>query len=61
MREREVIKLLAEGFSTKATAHELDIGQKTVEAHRRNIARKLGTSNLASLTRIAIRQKLSRL
>ena len=61
LREREVLKLLADGFSTKAIAHELSIGQKTVDTHRRSIAQKLHTGNIADLTRIAIRHKLSRL
>lgn len=61
LREREVLKLLADGFSTKAIAHELSIGHKTVDTHRRSIAQKLHTGNIADLTRIAIRHKLSRL
>lgn len=61
LRERQVLSLLADGFSSKAIGYELDIGHKTVETHRRNIAQKLGTTNLANLTKIAIRQRLSKL
>ena len=61
LREREILSLLADGYATKAIAYELAIGRKTVETHRRNLTRKLGTSNLADLTKIAIRQKLSKL
>jgi DNA-binding NarL/FixJ family response regulator len=55
-REREVLQLLAEGKSTKEIAYTLDISPKTIETHRRQIMQKLKLSNVADLTRYAIRE-----
>jgi DNA-binding NarL/FixJ family response regulator len=55
-REREVLQLLAEGTNTKEIAFKLDISLKTVETHRRQIMQKLKMSNIAELTRYAIRE-----
>jgi DNA-binding NarL/FixJ family response regulator len=60
-REREVLQLIAEGKSTKEIAFTLDIRPKTIEAHRRQIMRKLKLTNLAELTRYAIREGISSL
>jgi DNA-binding NarL/FixJ family response regulator len=57
-REREVLKLVAEGLSTKEIAARLDISARTVEAHRANIMRKLGLHSVARLTQYAIREGL---
>jgi DNA-binding NarL/FixJ family response regulator len=57
-REREVLKLIAEGHTTKAIAEEMKISPKTVETHRQHIMRKLRTDNIASLTYYAIRHGL---
>ncbi len=54
-REREVLQLLAEGWSNKEVAAELKIGPKTVETHRANIMRKLGLHSVADLVRYAIK------
>lgn len=48
-REREVLSLLAGGLSTRQIALKLGITPKTAEAHRANIFRKAGTSNLPKL------------
>lgn len=61
VREREVLKLMADGFSTQAIAGELGVTLKTAQAHKRNLQLKLGTRSVAELTKIAIRQKLARL
>lgn len=58
-REREVLQLLAEGKTSKGIAYELNISSKTVDTHRRNVMKKLGTDNLATLVKIAIRAGLS--
>jgi DNA-binding NarL/FixJ family response regulator len=58
-REREVLQLLAEGHSMQAIAAQLHLSVKTVETHRRNLGRKLGVTNLADLTRYAIREGLT--
>jgi DNA-binding NarL/FixJ family response regulator len=60
-REREVLQLIAEGKNTKEIAYALDISSKTVETHRRQIMHKLKLSNVADLTRYAIREGISSL
>jgi DNA-binding NarL/FixJ family response regulator len=57
-REIEVLQLLAEGSSTKGIAYKLHRSVKTVESHRRNIIRKVGTDSVAELTKYALRQGL---
>jgi two-component system, NarL family, response regulator NreC len=58
-REREVLRLLAEGKATKEAAMHLKVSVKTVETHRRNIMEKLGTHSVAELTKYAIREGLT--
>jgi len=58
-REREVLQLLAEGRTTREIAEKLSLSPKTVETHRSQIIRKLGTSSIAKLTKYAIRQGLT--
>ncbi|RQO58014.1 DNA-binding response regulator [Paucibacter sp. KBW04] len=55
-REREVLRLVAEGQRSLAIADKLNIEVGTVEVHRRNIKRKLGLHTVAELTRYAIRE-----
>jgi DNA-binding NarL/FixJ family response regulator len=57
-REREIVKLIAEGHSNKEVAVKLGISLKTVETHRASIMRKLNLSSSATLVRYAIRNKL---
>jgi DNA-binding NarL/FixJ family response regulator len=57
-RENEVVKLIAEGQSTKQIADALVISEKTVDRHRSNILEKLGMHDRVDLTRYAIRQGL---
>jgi two-component system NarL family response regulator len=54
-REKEVLKLIAEGQRSAGIAVTMDITVATVEAHRRNILRKLQLHSAAELTRYAIR------
>ena len=54
-REREVLKLIAEGLRSAAIAARMGIAVATVEAHRRNILRKLQLHSVADLTRYALR------
>ena len=57
-REQEVLRLVAEGKTTKEVAAILGISAKTAEAHRMRIMKKLETHNTASTVRYAIRQGL---
>jgi len=57
-REREVLQLVADGMTSAGAAQALHISVKTVESHRRNIARKLGLRGTAELTRYALREGL---
>ncbi|MFO0761289.1 MAG: response regulator transcription factor [Byssovorax sp.] len=58
-RELEVLKLLAEGASSKDIAAKLGLGVATVESHRRQIAAKLKIHSMAELTKYAIRHGLT--
>lgn len=60
-REREVLKLMAEGKTSKEIAAELELAIKTVETHRRNIAQKVGLHSVAELTKYAVREGLTTL
>jgi len=55
-REREVLKLLAEGKSNRAVADLLYISERTVQHHRANIMMKLNLKTIADLVKYAIRQ-----
>ena len=53
-REREVLRLIAEGATSKEIGHRLGISYKTVDAHRENIKKKLRANSIAHLVRYAI-------
>ena len=53
-REREVLKLIAEGYKTKEIAKYLDLSAKTVEKHRANLMRKMNLHSIADVTTYAI-------
>ena len=57
-RELEVVKLIAEGFTSEEIAEQLFISKKTVDRHRANMLEKLGMRNRVELTRYAIRRGL---
>ena len=57
-RESQVVKLVAEGFTSREIADTLTISEKTVERHRANILDKLGLRDRVELTRYAIRRGL---
>jgi two-component system response regulator NreC len=57
-REKEVLKLLAEGNSVKDIAGSLTLSVKTVEAHKFNLMRKLDIHNKAQLVQYAIQKKI---
>jgi DNA-binding NarL/FixJ family response regulator len=54
-RQREILQLIAEGFSSKEIAERLDLSVKTVETHRTRLMDRLGIHGLAGLVRYAIR------
>jgi DNA-binding CsgD family transcriptional regulator len=54
-RQREVLRLVADGASTKGIAAQLKISVKTAEFHRAKLMRILGVSGIAGLVRHAIR------
>jgi two-component system response regulator NreC len=60
-REREILKMLAEGKSVKEIASEFQLSVKTVEAHKFNLMRKLDIHNKAQLVQYAIQKKIIRL
>ncbi len=55
-REREVVRMVAEGLSSREIAERLSISVKTVDTHRANIMEKLGVHNAAELIKYAIRK-----
>lgn len=58
-REREIVQLVAEGYTSKQIAGMLSISARTVEVHRRNVMAKLNFQSTADLTRFAIREGLT--
>ncbi len=60
-KERQVLQLLAEGKSSKEIAAVLHISPKTVDAHRRNMMKKLDLHTIAELTKYAVREGLTNL
>ncbi|HYU46127.1 MAG TPA: response regulator transcription factor [Terriglobales bacterium] len=61
LREREVMKLLAEGHTVRQVAAVLGVSIKTVDAHKFNLMRKLDIHNKAQLVTTAIRKKILRM
>jgi DNA-binding NarL/FixJ family response regulator len=57
-REREVLRLVVAGLSTREIAGRLDISTRTVETHRANLMRKLNLKSVALLTQFALREGL---
>jgi DNA-binding NarL/FixJ family response regulator len=57
-REREILKLIAEGYKNKEIADYLCISAKTVEKHRANLMEKLDLHNVQALTTFAIEKGL---
>jgi DNA-binding NarL/FixJ family response regulator len=55
-RERQVMQLVVEGYTSAGAASRLCISPRTVEMHRANLAQKLGTRNQTELIRYALRR-----
>jgi DNA-binding NarL/FixJ family response regulator len=58
-RERQVLKMVASGATTKEIAAQLHLSPKTVEMHRSRIMARLGIRSVAALTKYAIREGLT--
>jgi DNA-binding NarL/FixJ family response regulator len=58
-REKQVLKLISEGIRSREISHLLNISERTVDVHRRNIMRKLNLHTVAQLTRFAIKENLT--
>ena len=58
-RQREVLKLVAEGMSTKEIARAMDLSVKTIDSHRTNLMNQLNIHDLAGLVRYAIRNGIA--
>jgi DNA-binding CsgD family transcriptional regulator len=57
-RETQVLKLIAEGRTSREAARKLKISDKTVDAHKANIVRKLKTRGIAAIVKYALRTGL---
>lgn len=60
-REIEVLKQIADGYSTKEIAFNLQVSTKTIESHRQNVMAKLKIDSVAELTKFAVREGLTTL
>ena len=58
-REMEVLRLIADGKSTKEIAYELEVSIKTIDVQRYNIMKKLNLYSIAALTKYAVREGLT--
>ncbi len=61
VRERQIIRLISEGYLQKQIAHQMEISIKTVESHKSNIMNKLGIDNTAALIKYAIKNGIAEL
>ena len=57
-RQREVLQLIAEGYTTKAIASRLHVSVKTIETHRAQLMGRLGIHDVPGLVRFALRRGL---
>lgn len=60
-REREVLQLLAEGYTAKGIGRVLHVSSRTIDSHRQRIMAKLEVDSVAKLTKCAIRMGLTTL
>lgn len=57
-REKEILELIAEGYTNPQIAEKIFLSQFTIDTHRKNLLAKLNVKNTASLIRLAVEQKL---
>jgi DNA-binding NarL/FixJ family response regulator len=60
-RELEVLKYFAEGLNYDQTAEKMNVGRRTVEAHKHNLYEKLGFRNDTDLVKYAIKKNIVKL
>jgi DNA-binding NarL/FixJ family response regulator len=60
-RERQILRRIADGETTKQIALAFKVSTKTIETHRRRIMQKLGKHSVAELTKYAVREGLTSL
>lgn len=60
VREKQVVKLVAEGYKTKEIAEALEISDRTVSKHRENLMTKMGATSTAELTNYANQSGLTK-
>ena len=58
VREKEILELIAEGYTNPQIAEKIFLSSFTVDSHRKNLLAKLKVKNTASLIRLAVEQKL---
>lgn len=57
-REKEILGLIAEGYTNPQIAEKIFLSQFTIDSHRKNLLAKLNVKNTASLIRLAVERKL---
>ena len=57
-REKEVLELIAEGYTNPQIAEKIFLSQFTVDSHRKNLLAKLNVKNTASLIKFAVENRL---
>jgi two-component system nitrate/nitrite response regulator NarL len=57
-REKEILELIAEGYTNPKIAEKIFLSPFTVDSHRKNLLAKFGVKNTASLIRLAVEKKL---
>lgn len=58
-RQREVLRLIAEGYTSKAIGITLDSSPKTIEYHRAELMKRIGLGDVAHMTKLALRLGLT--
>ena len=58
-REKDVVKLLADGYSNEEAAEKLGLSRRTVEAHRARIMLKLNIHTLPGLVKYAVKEDIT--
>ena len=58
LREKEILKLYAEGFSNQEIAEKLSISVRTVDAHKNNIMQKFNFKSTVEMVKFAIKNNL---